>query len=138
MTKRFLKGVWLAAVVAVTAGASTAAQAAEVRARIPFPFIVNGKALPAGSYALAEERGMLWVRGDRGAAVVLTQGVHSNEPVKPQLVFHRYGDEYILRQAWTGGSSGRELPPPRQERELARAARGAKTAAVARVVIPAL
>ena len=39
-----------------------------------------------------------------------------------KLVFHRYGDEYVLREVWTATGIGRELPEPRREKDLAAAA----------------
>jgi hypothetical protein len=45
----------------------------------------------------------------------------------PKLVFHRYGDEYILREVWMG-SSGYQLPQTSRERELASGRSGAATA----------
>ena len=35
-----------------------------------------------------------------------------------KLVFHRYGDQYVLREVWTGEGVGRELPESRFEREV--------------------
>jgi len=54
-------------------------------------------------------------------------------------VFHKYGDQYILKEAWMGGVSGRELPTSRLERTLAKAAQDPKVAtSVERVVVPVL
>ena len=50
-----------------------------------------------------------------------------------------YGDEYILRQVWTGGTSGRQLPQTRRERQLANTSgRGEIAAQFERIVVPIL
>ena len=141
MTKQLLKGFWAASLVAVLAVLSVPAHAAEIRAKIPFSFTVNGKTLPAGTYTVSTEavRGGLLVRGFRDGAVVLTNAIESGQDTTAKLVFHRYGDQYILRQAWMGAGRGRELPESRQERTLARAAQDKKVAdAFEKVTIPLL
>jgi len=141
MTKQLLKGFWAASLVAVLAVLSVPAHAAEIRAKIPFSFTVNGKTLPAGTYSVSTEavQGGLLVRGFRDGAVVLTNSIESGKDTTPKLVFHRYGDQYILRQAWMGTGRGRELPESRVERTLARAAQDRKVAdAFEKVVIPLL
>ncbi len=141
MTKQLLKGFWAASLVAVLAVVAVPAQAAEIRCQIPFSFTVNGKTLPAGTYSVSSEvaQGALFVRGFSHAAVVLSNSIASTKDTAAKLVFHKYGDQYILRQAWMGGGSGRELPESRLERTLARAAQDRKVASsFERVVIPVL
>jgi len=141
MTKQLLKGFWAASLVAVLAVLSVPAHAAEIRAKIPFSFTVNGKTLPAGTYSVSSEaaQGVLLVRGFGHGAVVLTNAIESGKDTTAKLVFHRYGDQYILRQAWMGAGRGRELPESRLERTLAGAAQDRKVAdAFEKVVIPLL
>jgi hypothetical protein len=54
-----------------------------------------------------------------------------------KLVFHRYGDRYVLREVWTGTGTGRDLPEPRREKELAASASpGKDSARFERVALP--
>ena len=141
MTKQLLKGFWAAGLVAGLAVLSVSAEAAEIRCDVPFSFTVNGKTLPAGSYRVSIEptQGTLFVRGYAQAAFALSNRVQSPNDTSAKLVFHKYGDQYILKEAWMGGVSGRELPTSRLERALARAAQDRKVAtSFERVVIPVL
>ncbi len=137
MTKQLLKLMWPVAVVVALAVSSVPAQAADIRCTIPFNFTVKGKTLPPGTYEISDTNGALFVRGLRSGAVVLGMRKESRTDNQPRLVFHKYGETYVLRQAWTG-NLGREFPESSQERELARAAQAGQVAGVQRVVIPAL
>lgn len=138
MTKRLFKLMTPAALAAVLALLSVTADAADIRCRIPFEFTVNGKTLAAGTYTVSDANHVLFVRGDSGGAFAQTIGVGSPQDRGLRLVFEKYGEAYVLRQAWTGSGSGRELPRSRRERELAQAAKKGQVAAVERIVIPAL
>ena len=76
MTKQLLKGFWAASLVVALAVLSVPAQAAEIRAKIPFSFTVNGKTLPAGTYSVSSEaaQGVLLVRGFGHGARGLREG----------------------------------------------------------------
>jgi hypothetical protein len=139
MTKQLLKGLWAVSLVAVFAALSVPVEAAEVSCKIPFSFTVNGKTLPEGSYRVSTTAGALLIRGFSNGAFTLTNPVESNKPGAARLVFHKYGDQYFLRQVWTGGGSGRELPQPRLQRSMARGAQDGKVATgFEQVVIPVL
>ena len=139
MTKQLLKGLWAVSLVAVFAALSVPVEAAEVSCKIPFSFTVNGKTLPEGSYRVSTGAGTLLIRGFSNGAFALTNPVESNKPGAARLVFHKYGDQYFLRQVWTGAGSGRELPQPRLQRSLARGAQDGKVATgFEQVVIPVL
>jgi hypothetical protein len=116
------------AVLAVLTVLAPAAGAAELRANIPFSFTVNSMTLPPGTYTLSETGSALFVRGVSKGAVVLTGRIDSRERTRPSLVFHKYGSQYVLRQAWTGAGSGRQVPETRHERELAQAASRTRSA----------
>lgn len=138
MKKQILRGVWAASLVGALAVLSVPAEAAEISAKIPFTFTVNGKTLPPGTYQVSTEvvRGALFVRGFSDGAFVLATSMESNRDNDAKLIFHKYGDRYILRQAWLGNGSGRQLPESRLERELAKMERGGKLASTfERVVI---
>ena len=126
--KRTLSSLAPLAVVAILTAVAPAAHAGELRANIPFSFTVNKVTLPPGTYTLDQTRSALFVRGVSSGAVVLTARVENRERTAPSLVFHRYGSQYVLRQAWTGAGSGMEVPESRHERELAQAAGRTRTA----------
>jgi hypothetical protein len=141
MTKQLLKGFWAAGLVAVLAVLSVSADAAEIRCNVPFSFTVNGNTLPAGTYRVSTEtaQGTLFVRGYAQAAFALTGRIESSKDTAAKLVFNKYGDQYILKEARMGGGIGRELPTSRLERTLARAAQDRKVAtSVEQVVVPVL
>jgi hypothetical protein len=137
MTKRLFKLLWPAAVAATLALSSVSAEAGDVRARVPFDFTVKGKALRAGTYDVSATRGVLTLHGENGGAIVLTSRVGSAADHQLRLVFEKYGDAYVLRQAWTG-SGGEQVPVSAYDRELAQQARKGNLAAALRIVIPAL
>ena len=87
-----------------------------VQANVPFPFVVNGRTLPAGKYAV--ERNMttpsaLMIRAQHGrdAAVVLTTPDGGTDPAgtKPALTFQRYENQYRLSGVWDVNGNGRDI-----------------------------
>lgn len=139
MKKQILKLAWVASLVGAFAVVCIPAQAAEISAKIPFSFMVYGKTLPPGTYQVTTKNaGVLLVRSSSDGVFVLAGRMESTQDSDPKLVFHKYGDRYILRQAWLGGGSGRLLPESRLERELARSERSGKLAStLERIVIAA-
>jgi hypothetical protein len=101
-------------------------QGSEMRASIPFDFIVRGKTLPAGKYELSrindEPIGLMMRNIDhkRDEVIFETEPVHVRSMTrKDVLVFHRYGDSYFLSEVVTAGEdTGRELAPSHAERQL--------------------
>lgn len=65
MKKQILRGVCAASLVGALAVLSVPAEAAEISAKIPFSFDVNGKTLPPGTYRVSTQaaQGALLVRG---------------------------------------------------------------------------
>ena len=139
MTRKMtVKVAGLGMLVAVLAGFSAPAQAANVRAEVPFSFTVNGKVLPPGTYSLSStgNGGLLVLPRAGSGAIALTIALSSNRETGAKLVFHKYGQEYVLRQVWSGGGSGREIPTSRHEKQLMQAARqGKAVASVERIVL---
>ena len=138
MTRKMTQVAGLGLMVAVLAGSATTVQAADVRAQVPFSFTVSGKTLAPGTYTLnSTGSGGLLVRSERGnGAVALTIALSNTREKGAKLVFHKYGEEYVLRQVWSGYGTGREIPAGRHGRELMQAARqGKAVASVERVVI---
>src|SRR5882672_2897626 len=130
MTKQILKGAGLATLLTVLAlSAPAPVAAADIRANVPFSFTVDKKVLPPGDYTVSSGAAhALLIRGFRTGAMILSTPTQSAASTSPKLVFHRYGDEYLLREIWMGSGSGQKLPETRRERELASGRSGAATA----------
>ena len=120
MTKRIFKSLSAASLVALFMVAASPSQAGEVSADVPFSFTVNGATLPPGTYTIATSGPLssVLVRGNTQSAFAISNRLDTKGQGDCKLVFHKYGDTYILRQIWMGNGSGRELPRPRLEREL--------------------
>ena len=78
------------------------AQSTGARFTVPFDFMVNGYALPAGDYFI---EGLWWNavafhhgKGEANLIVLAGKGTRTQE-VKTKLIFHKYGDQYILAKA---------------------------------------
>jgi hypothetical protein len=129
MKKQFLKGLtMLASIVAlafVTALVSNAqTRTSQVRANVPFDFVVGDKTLAAGNYTVgtvsSNSADAISVRSSDGRqkAIRLTNAISENAQTKrARLVFHRYGNTYFLAQVWAAGESqGREMSRSKAER----------------------
>jgi hypothetical protein len=110
----------------ILATASASAQTMPVKVNIPFNFIVNKTALPAGEYTVqslgSSSTAILLRSTDRQIAKTLLPNVcaSSTPSTQNKLVFHRYGSEYFLAQIWRAGyEQGKELPKSSREAELA-------------------
>ena len=128
MRKQVLKGVTmlvsivaLAFVTALVSNAQTRTR--QVRANVPFDFVVGDKTLAAGNYTVATASSnsteAVSIRSSDGRqnAIRLTNAVIENARTRPaRLVFNRYGNTYFLTQVWAAGSSeGRELRKSKAE-----------------------
>jgi hypothetical protein len=108
--------------------AASAAQAqTNVKADIPFDFVVGNQSMPAGEYTVVAQGSgspAIWIRSEDGkaTAVSLTNACVSADPSdKTKLIFHRLAGQYFLSQIWTeGNSSGRELRKSSVEMHLAK------------------
>jgi hypothetical protein len=100
-----------------------AQQDVRVIARIPFEFAVGDTTLPRDTYRLSQMNGhpeMLLLRSERSGAFVRVAEVKmARDGTPPSLVFHRYGDQYFLRQIRLEGTSRLDLPLTRAERDAA-------------------
>jgi hypothetical protein len=139
MTVRHLKGFLPAAVLAAVAASGTPARADQCDAKVPFSFTVGARTLSPGTYTISAQgmsEGVLFIHNTNSGAFTLGTQIQSRKDTTPKLVFHRYGDQYVLREIWMGDGIGRELPESHIERELRETAVH-KTAALAyeRVVI---
>ena len=110
-----------------------------MRAQVPFEFNINRQTLPADQYEVQVKRiGGSWAlqisREGRTAGIyfVTQRTMRGNAPETPQLIFHRYGEQYFLAQVRL--SNDREaltLPKSRLEEEVRTAMQGAAPQIVA-------
>ena len=96
----------------------------QLLADIPFGFHVNGKLLPAGTYRISPmlNTSILVASIDPsgpGAAAITSFAGGGSIHERSELLFHRYGDKYFLRQIWRAGlETGLAMPVSRPEREV--------------------
>ena len=108
---------------------ATAAQAqtTNVKASIPFGFVVGDHAYSAGEYTVKSvSQGSAAIRIDSAdeseKGITLSNACSKAHPaVGTTLVFHRLGDNYFLYQIWTdGNSAGRQFRVSEKEVQLAK------------------
>lgn len=111
------------------------AQTITMKVDVPFAFNAGNKLLPAGTYYVrtdAQDNRMEIQLGGTaiGAFLPARPALRATAPERGTLVFHKYGEHYVLRRVWTASHrSGYELPMSNAEREMARLA-GTQVAAV--------
>ena len=121
-----LRSILLALTVLLLATAAQA-QTTNVKASIPFDFVVGDHAYTAGEYtvkSMSESSSAVRIdnadESDKG--ITLSNACSKAQPaVGTTLVFHRLGNNYFLYQIWTeGNSAGREFPKSKREVQLAK------------------
>jgi hypothetical protein len=122
MCSRFVTAFAAAAAFA-TASPATAQTEVHLIARVPFAFAVGDANLPSDTYHLSRMNGhgeMLVFRGDRTGALVRTSQVRlPRTDAQPSLVFHRYGNQYFLREIRWEDTARLDLPETKAERNAA-------------------
>ena len=108
-----------------------------IAVNIPFDFAFCETRLPAGNYTLRRvvlpssyDRVVIQSADGRGdTRTVMSRPNRTSEvPKQSNLVFNRYGDQYFLSQVWIAGSdTGRDLFQSRNERNLAKESRLARS-----------
>jgi hypothetical protein len=133
MKKSMLVAGLFQAVVALMLAAPAVAQQSHYTIRVPFPFHVDARLLPAGEYRIdIVAPGAVQIHGVDHIANA-TLGAHrvnqsSQAPHNAELVFHRYGQQYFLSQVWfAGGDEGYGLTASYTEREYAKQVQSADT-----------
>jgi hypothetical protein len=121
-----LRSILLALTVLLLATAAQA-QTTNVKASIPFDFVVGNHAYSAGEYTVKSlSQGSAAIRIDNAdeseKGITLSNACSKTQPaVGTTLVFQRLGDNYFLYQVWTEGNSlGREFPKSKREVQLAK------------------
>jgi hypothetical protein len=108
---------------------ATAAQAqtTNVKANIPFDFVVGDHAYPAGEYtikSLSQSSPALRIdnQDESEQGLTLSNTCNKLQPAEgTTLVFQHLGNSYFLYQIWTeGNTSGRELPMSKAEVQIAK------------------
>jgi len=121
-----LRSILLALTVLLLATA-VQAQTTNVKASIPFDFVVGNHAYPAGEYtvkSLSQNSAAIRIdNADESEKGMTLSSVCQKAQLAAQtvLVFQRLGDNYFLYQVWTEGNSlGREFPKSKREIQLAK------------------
>ena len=112
MTK---KAVLFAAGLVMLAGAT--ASAAPVDVKVPFPFIVQGKTMPAGEYRVVSDSDdpSVWLlegeKGTHAGTFVLTRVASGYDPAgdEPALTFDKNESQYQLVGIWESKAQGQEV-----------------------------
>jgi hypothetical protein len=129
----------LAALASVT---PVSAQEVHLRAHVPFAFTAGSANFPVDTYRLArmhDHPEMVFLRGDRTGTFLRTDEVRLPRDADgtPSLVFHRFGDQYFLREIRWEGTTRLDLPETRAERVAAEGHRNRTAARMDTVVITA-
>jgi hypothetical protein len=101
------------------------AQQTNVKATVPFDFVIGNRAYPAGEYSVrtigkGDETLRIENAAEGKSEMVLSNACAQLEPSETtKLLFHRVGDSYFLYQIWREGNSrGREFPKSRTEIQI--------------------
>lgn len=115
------------AAVAIFLTGTAYPQELNVRARVPFDFVLANNVYPAGEYtvqAMPADSFLLRVRNKDEQKSVTTVSIlvaPSNPAKQTMLVFRRLGNTYFLHRVWSAESSvGREFPRSPTETRAAR------------------
>jgi hypothetical protein len=121
-----LRSVLLALTVLLLATAAQA-QTTNVKASIPFDFVVGDHAYTAGEYtAKSMSESSAAIRIDNAdeseKGITLSNECQKGQPAtQTTLVFQRLGNNYFLYQIWTEGNSlGRQFRVSKKEAQLAK------------------
>jgi hypothetical protein len=111
-------------------------------ARVPFQFTVgNNASLPGDTYRLSRMDAhpeMLFLRGEQTGTFVRTNETSlPRDGAAPSLVFHKYGDEYFLREVRWEGTARLDVPETKAERIAAEARRNRSASLMEKVIITA-
>lgn len=117
--------IMLAAGIVLLAGVRDASAQIENRLDFTtsFAFTAGNTTVPAGSYTIApieEDPSVLELKDGRTSVLIETQSATPAEvPSKDEIVFQRYGDQYVLTNIWTEGSgTGYVMEPSAREAQI--------------------
>jgi len=140
MTISVRRLVVTAALLLVGVAASARAQGIETVTNVPFAFTAGDTKLPQDRYRISPmlgQNGVFMIRGERHGVVLMSRTDRQNdrEPA-PSLTFHRYGDQYFLREVQLGDGRILHLTQSRAEREYVAAQAAAKSRVVVASSVP--
>ena len=123
MTISVQRLVVTAGILLVGMATSARAQGIETVTNVPFEFTAGDTNLPRDQYRISPvpgQNGAFMVRGLRHGVVLMSRTDRSNdrEPA-PSLTFHRYGDQYFLKEVQLGDGRILHLSQSRAERRAA-------------------
>jgi hypothetical protein len=106
---------------------ATQAQQTNVKASVPFDFVVGNHTYPAGDYSIKsinDAGSSILVRNAQDNSIASLQMSSTCANAAPsrttKLVFLRMSDSYFLSQVWVAGNSaGREFPKSKAQTQLA-------------------
>lgn len=109
--------------VGVAAPARAQGTGTDTVTNVPFAFTAGDTNLPRDQYRITPmpgQNGAFMIRGLRSGVVLMSRTDRSTdrEPA-PSLTFHRYGDEYFLKEVQLGDGRILHLPQTRAERRAA-------------------
>src|SRR5262245_29550960 len=102
-------GLFAAAFLLLAAGS---AKAGTMEVKVPFPFMVQGKTLPAGQYRVTEDEGVVQFKGEHSnkkeSLYFLVVPVTGRDPEgdKPTLSFSHAENQYQLADIWESEAYG--------------------------------
>jgi hypothetical protein len=128
MKREILKSIALLMLTLALAAVTAQAQSAnQMKADIPFRFVIGNQTLPAGEYTIRyvnQDSGktalLFKSRDGRTSRIVNMMTTQRSEPAEmTSIVFNQYGESYFLSEVWTSASSyGLALPKSSAERRL--------------------
>lgn len=128
MKREILKSFTMLMLMIALASLTVQAQSAnQMKADIPFSFIIGNQTLPAGEYTVryidqsSGKTALLFrsMDGKTSRIVNMTTAQSGETEMKASLVFNQYGDSYFLSEVWTGADQyGLSLPKSRAERQM--------------------
>ena len=110
----------LAGFAFIVTAAVANAQSTDTITKVPFSFNVGSSEMPRDTYRVSKFGGhtdVFMISSLRHSVILFGQPDGRRTDESPRLVFHKYGDQYFLREFWTGGSTGFSLPESREERQ---------------------
>ena len=122
MTMKKQTATLLTLMLAGLTGLVNAQMPTKIKAQVPFEFVANGTTMPAGECTIAmvvNGRALLSISSGKQHVFALPNpNQSSNARKQTALVFHRYGDRYILAGIKNEGGIGYEVAASRLEGEL--------------------
>jgi len=123
MNRKFKAIIATSTLITIMAITGLAGLKSKMTVEIPFSFSVNGKTLPAGTYAVKQggATGVITIANweEKLSISTITTSVTTRDRKQPRLIFRRYGDQVFLARAYDGFGNGVALYKTKAEREAA-------------------